>query len=126
PFDVLYYANADWLDLDNPALYAVLLPESIRGLVGDKMMGENAEIKSYVINYMPGGVPYLYLLQGVPTFVTTPQVGQWLREDPSACWIDDAAELTDGLVDAMRRASALTQSGNIIVYDGLPGALHVS
>jgi hypothetical protein len=126
PFDVLYYANADWLDLDNPALYAVLLPESIRGLLGQYMMGENANIKAYVINYMAGGVPYMYLLKGVPTFVTSPQVMDWLRQDPSACWIGDAAEVTDGLADAIRRAKAITDSDNVLVYDGLPGAMHVS
>ncbi len=126
PFDVLYYSNADWLDLDNPALYAVLLPESIRGLVGQYMMGENANIKAYVINYMAGGVPYLYLLKGVPTFVTSRQVMDWLAQDPSACWIGDAAEVTDGLADAMRRAKAIANSDNVIVYDGLPGAMHVS
>ena len=126
PFDVLYYANADWLDLDNPALYAVLLPESIRAMVGQYMMGENANIKAYVINYMAGGVPYLYLLKGVPTFVTSPQVMDWLQQDPSACWIGDAAEVTDGLADAVRRAKAIANSDNVLVYDGLPGAMHVS
>jgi len=126
PFDVLYYANADWLDLDNPALYAVMMPESVRGLVGDHMMGENAEIKAFVINYMAGGVPYLYLLRDVPTFVPSREVMTWLSNDPSACWIEDDAMLTDGLADAMRQATALTTSGNVIVYDGLPGALHVS
>lgn len=126
PFDVLYYANADWLDLDNPALYAALLPESIRGLVGQQMMGENANIKAYVINYMAGGVPYLYLLKGVPTFVTSPTVMDWLQQDPSACWIGDAAEVTDGLADAIRLATAIASSGNVLVYDGLPGAMHVS
>jgi len=50
----------------------------------------------------------------------------WLSNDPSACWIEDDAMLTDGLADAMRQATALTTSGNVIVYDGLPGALHVS
>ena len=126
PFDVLYYSNADWLDLDNPALYAVLLPESIRGVVGQYMMGENANIKAYVINYMAGGVPYMYLLKGVPTFVTSHPVMEWLQQDPSACWIGGAAEVTDGLADAMRRAKAITHSDNVIVYDGLPGAMHVS
>jgi len=126
PFDVLYYSNADWLDLDNPALYAALLPESIRGLVGRYMMGENANIKAYVINYMAGGVPYLYLLKGVPTFVTSQPVMDWLQQDPSACWIGDAVEVTDGLADAMRRATEIADSANVIVYDGLPGAMHVS
>jgi hypothetical protein len=126
PFDVLYYANADWLDLDNPALYAVLLPESIRGLVGEHMMGENANIKAYVINYMAGGVPYMYLLRGVPTLVTSPKVMGWLQQDPSACWIANVAEVTDGLADAVQRAKAIAKSDNVIVYDGLPGAMHVS
>ena len=126
PFDVLYYSNADWLDLDNPALYAVLLPESMRGLVGEHMMGENANIKAFVINYMAGGVPYMYLLKGVPTFVTSPQVMDWLEQDPSGCWIGDSAEVTEGLADAMRRSRAIANSDNVIVYDGLPGAMHVS
>ena len=126
PFDVLYYSNADWLDLDNPALYAALLPESVRGLVGQYMMGENANIKAYVINYMAGGVPYMYLIKGVPTFVTSPQVMDWLEQDPSACWIRDASEVTDGLADAVNRAKAIAKSDNVLVYDGLPGALHVS
>jgi hypothetical protein len=126
PFDVLYYSNADWLDLDNPALYAALLPESMRGLVGQYMMGENTNIKAYVINYMAGGVPYMYLLKGVPTFVTSPQVMDWLQQDPSACWIGDAAEVTMGLGDAIRRAKAIANSENVLVYDGLPGAMHVS
>ena len=126
PFDVLYYSNADWLDLDNPALYAALLPESMRGLVGQYMMGENANIKAYIINYMAGGVPYMYLLRGVPTFVTSPQVMDWLQQDPSACWIGNAAEVTDGLADAIHRAKAIANSDNVLVYDGLPGAMHVS
>lgn len=126
PFDVLYYANADWLDLDNPALYAALLPESMRGLVGPYMMGENANIKAYVINYMAGGVPYMYLLRGVPTYVTSPKVMDWLQQDPSACWIADLAEVADSLTDAVQRAKAIANSDNVIVYDGLPGALHVS
>jgi hypothetical protein len=126
PFDVLYYANADWLDLDNPALYAVLLPESIRDLVGDRMMGENAAIKAFVINYMAGGVPYLYLFQGVPTFVSSPAVFDWLRQDPSACWLPDVATVTDGLPAAMREARTVSGSDKVIVYDGLPGAMHVS
>jgi hypothetical protein len=126
PFDVLYYANADWLDLDNPALYAVLLPDSMRGLLGQWAMGENANIKAYVINYMAGGVPYMYLIKGVPTFVTSTQVMEWLQHDPSACWIGDQAEVTDGLADALRRAKAIAKSDNVLVYDGLPGAMHVS
>ncbi|TAM64491.1 hypothetical protein [Mycobacterium sp.] len=126
PFDVLYYANADWLDLDNPALYAALLPESMRGLIGQYMMGENANIKAYVINYMAGGVPYMYLLRGVPTMVTSPKVMDWLAQDPSACWIVNVAEVTDGLADAVQRAMAIANSDNVIVYDGLPGAMHVS
>ena len=56
------------------------------------MMGENKNIKAYIINYMAGGVPYMYLLKGVPTFVTSPQVMDWLQQDPSACWIGDAAD----------------------------------
>jgi hypothetical protein len=126
PFDVLYYSNADWLDLDNPALYAAILPDSMRGLVGQYMMGENANIKAYVINYMAGGVPYMYLIKGVPTFVTSAQVMDWLEQDPSACWIRDAAEVTDGLADAIERGKAIAKSDNVIVYDGLPGAMHVS
>ena len=104
----------------------MLLPESIRGLVGPYMMGENANIKAYVINYMAGGVPYLYLLKGVPTFVTSAQVMDWLQQDPSACWIGDAAVVTDGLADAIQRAKAIAKSDNVLVYDGLPGGLHVS
>jgi hypothetical protein len=126
PFDVLYYANADWLDLDNPALYAALLPDSMRGLVGQFMMGENANIKAYVINYMAGGVPYMYLIKGVPTFVTSPQVCDWLQEDPSGCWIGDMVEVTDGLADAINRGKAIAKSDNVVVFDGLAGALHVS
>ncbi|OBB16343.1 hypothetical protein [Mycolicibacterium elephantis] len=126
PFDVLYYSNADWLDLDNPALYAALLPESIRGMVGQHMMGENANIKAYVINYMAGGVPYIYLIKGVPTFVTSRQVMDWLQQDPSGCWIGDMAEVTNGLTDALARSRQVAQSDNVLVYDNLPGALHVS
>lgn len=126
PFDVLYYANADWLDLDNPALYSALLPESMRGLVGQYMMGENANIKAYVINYMAGGVPYIYLIRGVPTFVSSRQMMDWLEQDPSGCWIHRMAEVTDGLADAVDRAKRVAQSDNILVYDGLPGAMHVS
>jgi len=126
PFDVLYYSNADWLDLDNPALYSVLLPESMRGMLGPWAMGANANIKAYVINYMAGGVPYMYLIKGVPTFVTSPQVMDWLEQDPSACWIRDAAEGTEGLADGLRRATAIANSDNVLVYDGLPGAMHVS
>jgi len=126
PFDVLYYSNADWLDLDNPALYAALLPDSMRGLVGQYMMGENANIKAYVINYMANGVPYLYLIKGIPTFVSSPQVMDWLEQDPSACWIRDVAEVTNGLADAVDRGKRIAKSDNVLVYDGLPGALHVS
>lgn len=126
PFDVLYYSNADWLDLDNPALYAALLPDSMRGLVGQFMMGENANIKAYVINYMAGGVPYMYLIKGVPTFVSSPQVMDWLDQDPSGCWIRDMVQVTDGLADAVARAKSIANSENVLVYDGLPGALHVS
>jgi hypothetical protein len=126
PFDVLYYSNADWLDLDNPALYAALLPDSVRGLVGQFMMGENANIKAYVINYMAGGVPYMYLIKGVPTFVTSTQVMDWLEQDPSGCWIADSVQVTDGLAEAMRTATTLANSDNVLVYDGLPGAMHVS
>jgi hypothetical protein len=126
PFDVLYYANSDWLDLDNPALYSALLPESMRGLVGQYMMGENANIKAYVINYMAGGVPYMYLIKDAPTFVTSRPVMDWLEQDPSACWIGDSAVVTDGLADALKRAAAIAKSDNVLVYDGLPGAMHVS
>jgi hypothetical protein len=126
PFDVLYYSNADWLDLDNPALYAALLPDSMRGLFGQYMMGENANIKAYVINYMAGGVPYMYLIKGVPTFVTSPQMMDWLDADPSGCWIRDSVQVTDGLADAVARAKEVAKSENVLIYDGLPGALHVS
>jgi hypothetical protein len=126
PFDVLYYANADWLDLDNPALYAALLPESMRGLVGQYMMGENANIKAIVINYMAGGVPYMYLIKGIPTFVTSTKVMNWLDYDPSGCFVRDQVEVTDGLADAVQRAKAIAKSDNVLVYDGLPGAMHVS
>jgi hypothetical protein len=126
PFDVLYYANSDWLDLDNPALYSALLPESMRALVGQYMMGENANIKAYVINYMAGGVPYMYLIKDAPTFVTSRPVMDWLEQDPSACWIGDSAVVTDGLADALKRARAIAKSDNVLVYDGLPGAMHVS
>lgn len=126
PFDVLYYANADWLDLDNPALYAALLPESIRPMLGQYMMGENENIKSYVINYMAGGVPYMYLIRGVPTYVTSPTVMEWMEQDPSACWIRDAATVTDGLVDAVARGKANAGSENVLAFDGLVGGFHVS
>jgi hypothetical protein len=75
---------------------------------------------------MAGGVPYMYPLKGVPTFVTSRQVMDWLQQDPSACWIGDVAEVTDGLADAMRRAKAIANSDNVLVYVGLPGAMHVS
>jgi hypothetical protein len=126
PFDVLYCANTDWLDLDNPALYTALLPDSMRDLAGHRMMGENAAIKAFVINYMAGGVPYMYLLRGVPTFVTGAEMAFWLAQDPSACWIPDASTVTDGLPEAMRRSYEIAGTDNVIVYDGLPGALHVS
>jgi hypothetical protein len=126
PFDVLYCAKTDWLDLDNPAFYTALLPDSMRALAGDRMMGENSAIKSFVINYMAGGVPYMYILRGVPLFVSSEQVASWLEQDPSACWIGDAATVTNGLDDAMQRSYELSGTDNVIVYDGLPGALHVS
>jgi hypothetical protein len=35
-------------------------------------------------------------------------------------------EVTDGLADAINRGKAIAKSDNVVVFDGLAGALHVS
>ena len=48
------------------------------------------------------------------------------NQDPSACWIRDAAKVTDGLVDAVARGKANAGSENVLAFDGLVGGFHVS
>jgi hypothetical protein len=126
PFDVLYFSNIDFLDLDNPAILTPMLPESARELFGPYASGENPSIKAIVINYMAGGVPYTYLLEKIPTLVAGRAMWDWLTEDPSGCMLVKRAALAVDLPAAMNVARNIAKTDKVIVYDGLQGAMHVS
>jgi hypothetical protein len=125
PFDVLYYANCDWLDLDNLGLYESMLPDSYPGKE-EYAMGANEAIRALVVNYMAGGVPYTYLIANTPMIVVGRQVYDWLCDDPSNTYLSRYAAVSDDLPSAMTLARNIGRTDKVIVYDGLPGAMHVS
>ena len=126
PFDVLYFSNVDFLDLDNPAILTPMLPESARELFGPYASGENPAVKAFVINYMAGGVPYTYLIDKIPTLVVGRTLWDWLTTDPSACMLGRMAALVEDLPAAMSVARNIARTDKVLVYDGLQGAMHVS
>ncbi|MEX2558152.1 MAG: hypothetical protein WEB06_21270 [Actinomycetota bacterium] len=126
PFDVLYFSNVDFLDLDNPAILTPMLPESARELFGPYASGENAAVKALVVNYMAGGIPYTYLIDKIPTLVVGPTLWEWLTTDPSACMLSRLAARAEDLPAAMHVARNIARTDKVLVYDGLQGAMHVS
>jgi hypothetical protein len=125
PFDVLYYANCDFLDLDNLGMFESMLPDSFPGK-DEYGMGANEAIRCLVVNYMAGGVPYTYLIDKTPMIVVGRQVYDWLCQDPSNTWLSRYAAMSDDLPSALALAGNIAKTENVIVYDSLPGAMHVS
>lgn len=125
PFDVLYYANVDWLDLDNVGLFESMLPDSFPGK-DEFAMGANDAIRCMVVNYMAGGVPYTYLIDKTPMVVVGNQVYDWLVNDASNTWLSRYASVSDDLLSAMTLARNIAKTDKVIAYDGMPGAMHVS
>lgn len=125
PFDVLYYANCDFLDLDNLGLFESMLPDSFPGKE-EYGMGANEAIRCLVVNYMAGGVPYTYLIDKTPMIVVGRPVYDWLCEDPSNTYLSRYAAMSETLPSAMALAGNIAKTDKVIVYDGLPGAMHVS
>jgi hypothetical protein len=125
PFDVLYYANCDWLDLDNPGLFESMLPDSFPGK-DEFAMGANEAVRCYVINYMAGGVPYTYLIDKTPVLVVGRDVSRLLLNDPSNPWLGRYSAVCDDLPGAMLLAHNIAKTENVMIYDGTAGAMHVS
>ena len=125
PFDVLYYANCDFLDLDNLGMFESMLPDSFPGKE-EFAMGANEAIRCMVVNYMAGGVPYTYLIDKTPMIVVGRQIYDWLCQDASNTYLSRYAAMSEDLRSAMALAGNIAKTDNVLVYDSLPGAMHVS
>ncbi|WP_156767156.1 hypothetical protein [Mycobacterium sp. E796] len=124
PFDALLYAAVDFLDLDNLALLSAFtskLPTN-PGL----FLRSNPAIKAIVVNYMPGGVPFTSTVRNIPTFLVDGPAAEWLITDPSNAQLAEYVSLITDLPAAMARAKQAAGTDNVIVYDSLPGAFHLS
>ncbi|MET0144269.1 MAG: hypothetical protein ABW328_05715 [Ilumatobacteraceae bacterium] len=123
-FDNLLYGALDFLDLDNLALMAGLvsvLPTD-RGL----FLNLNPAIKCLVMNYMPGGVPFIGSIKNIPTILVDGPASKWLINDPCNPSLADYARHAPDLPGAMRDAEEIAGTDKVIIYDGVPGALNVS
>ncbi|HJN52794.1 MAG: hypothetical protein QGI68_14865 [Pseudomonadales bacterium] len=121
-FSNLLYADTDFFDLDNLALSAHRSSETEPGL----FMGGGDAIKSIVINYMAGGVPYHSSLQHFSLHVASQQAYKWLINEPSNCYVENLATVHDGLRDAVRAAREETGCEELMVFDYTPGAFRVT
>lgn len=123
-FDCLMYAQVDFLDLDNLALlkgFASKLPDRA-GLT----MEFNPAIRSQIMNYMAGGVPYTMMTRRLPTYLVDGPAAEWLIDDPSSPHLGDRAILSPDLPSAVQAARSLTGTDDVIVFDSTPGILHLS
>ncbi|SHN15375.1 hypothetical protein [Cryptosporangium aurantiacum] len=124
PFDNLLYAAVDFLDLDNLALLSAFtskLPTN-PGL----FLSVNPGIKGIVVNYMPGGVPFTSTVRNILTVLVDGPAAGWLINDPSNAELADVVEVAPALPEALARVQAEAGTDQVIVYDSLPGAFHVS
>jgi hypothetical protein len=123
-FDNLLYAAVDFLDLDNLALlsgFTSKLPTN-PGL----FLKINPAIRAMVVNYMAGGVPFTATARNIPSFAVAGPATRWLFNDPSNPGLADFVQVEPDLETAVARARAVGGTDNVLVYDGLGGAFHVS
>ena len=122
-FSNLFYADTDFLDLDNLALSAT---EGKFGRDG-MTMGNIEAIKSIVINYMAGGVPVVpYIRDMNSVHIATETEAMLLENDPSLCYIRDYSVVHNGLSEAVEAAQNETGCENLFAFDYTPGIFRVN
>jgi hypothetical protein len=122
-FSNLEYADLDFLDLDNLGAAGKVPPAAQHeGLV----MGNNAALKAYVINYMGGGLPMTPMHQHHHPFIVGADVYKWLINDPCNTYLEKCSEMVPDLPAAVAKARAKAGTDKIIAFDNTPGAFRVS
>lgn len=120
--DTLLYATEDILNLDRLNLQGFT---ATRPPDKNMLLRSNPAVKSFVINYMPGGVPFGYNAY-VPFFIVDGPAAHWLANDPCNPAFRDKAKVVADLSTAVAEARAVSGTDNLLIYDSTPGELHVS
>ena len=122
-FSNLFYADTDYLDLDNLALSATSGKFGREGLT----MGNTEALKAIVINYMAGGVPVVPFLGDMQSVhIATEIEARLLENDPSMSYVRDHAIVHDGLSHAVAAAQDKTGCENLFAFDSTPGVFRVN
>lgn len=122
-FSNLFYADTDFLDLDNLALSATEGKYGREGMT----MGNVDVIKSVVINYMAGGVPVIPYLQHMPgVHIATETEARLLANDPSLCYIRDCSTVHSNLSQAVATAKQESGCEKLFAFDYTPGIFRVN
>ena len=122
-FSNLFYADTDYLDLDNLALSATSGKFGREGLT----MGNTEALKAIVINYMAGGVPVVPFLGDMQSVhIATETEARLLENDPSMSYVRDHAIVHDGLSQAVAAAQDKTGCENLFAFDSTPGVFRVN
>lgn len=122
-FSNLFYADTDFLDLDNLALSATSGKYGRDGMT----MGNTEALKAIVINYMAGGVPVVPYLEDMQSVhIATETEARLLENDPSLSYIRDCSIVHNSLSEAVAVAQQKTGCENLFAFDYTPGVFRVN
>jgi len=121
--------NVDEFDLDTPftafTRYTDMLYPGARPLKEGVLPPPNPAIKALIINYASKGYPSTFFAQQLPTLVVNAQA-DFLQSDEQNVRFMDYALRVDDLPKAVEFAKRITQTENILVFDGVVGGFNLS
>ena len=124
-FGNLTEAELDLFDLDKiPVSLGYGLYERPAG--APKLKSINPAIKALVLNHMWLGVPQLELATHIPTVVVGRELADLLRDDPMNHDFMRHVVTSENLGTAMEFARRISQTDQVIVFDGSFGAITLS
>ena len=122
-------ANVDEFDLDTPftafTRYTDMLYPGTKPLKEGVLPPPNPAIKALIINYASKGYPSTFFAQQLPTLVVDAQA-DFLQSDEQNVRFMDYALRVDDLPKAVVFAKRITQTENILVFDGVVGGFNLS
>lgn len=128
-FGNLLNANVDEFDLNTPftpfTRYTEMLYPGDRPLKEGVLPPPNPAIKALIINYASKGYPSTFFAQQLPTLVVGAQA-DFLQGDEQNTQFMDFALRVDDLPKAVDFAKRITQTENILLFDGAVGGFNLS
>ncbi|MBU2608711.1 MAG: hypothetical protein KKF26_05275, partial [Chloroflexi bacterium] len=122
-------ANVDEFDLDTPftafTRYTDMLYPGDKPLKEGVLPPPNPAIKALIINYASKGYPSTFFAQQLPTLVVDAQA-DFLQSDEQNVRFMDYALRVDDLPKAVEFAKRITQTENILIFDGVVGGFNLS